>query len=900
MNLSPQEIELLETLPIAEREMVLAELFGSPATNVAGGSNSYERHKEQTRKRQLKQTADGQDIGSLPWQNVDWESRLRAKESLEFFAKHYIPKTFCLPWAQYHLEMIAGIEATAKYNDWQAIGVPRAGGKALALDTKIPTPTGWTTMGEIRVGDTVYDARGISTSVVAKSGVQQRRSYSLEFSNGAIVHACAEHQWAATLGGKRQVFTTQQIYDGGRLPYSFDGPEWITLADGKTKLFPIDNTGVSISDIAEINPEPMQCIQVDSPDSTYLITEHFIPTHNSKLCIAGVVWGLLNAWRFYAMLVGATATRGDKLLKNAYAQIKGNRLLRQDYPEVCFPFAALGGETRKATGQKCCGNRTALKVGASEIVFPTITIDPREVPEEYYSIVANEEGYARTSGSRMQSGGITGDLRGGSETTEALDERRPDWAVADDFQTRGSAKSQTQSHDRVQSVVADLGYLGGPDSPCSVIVPCTCMYVGDGADQLLDRDKHPEFNGIRRKMLSSMPSNTKLVNEYINLVHDIDRTVPRDERAEARNKFYLEHQAEIEEGAVATWPERFDSQKKKEVSAIQHAIHLMSVSMEAFYCEGQNDPQAMAAAGSIKLKPDQIRAKQHHLGRGIIPRWATELVIAADVQKDALFWIAVAASQDFQVAVIDYGAFPDQQRGYYRRDSLQSKLSDIYPSDVQETVIRRGVQNFAKSMSKRRWKVEGGRHRQLGLLVADARKWTATVGAALAASGARAMPYMGYGIGARNKPMIEWNRGDGETKGHHWHVGKTKVLSNQDVLKIDKYYWQSELHNGFALPWGEPGSISLFDSPEETHDLIADHLCSETDKLIENKWDKREVREWIQPPDAQNDFFDALMAALAALSKLGCRRPDVHLFEPEGDESSSDEAPVVMEWVEFD
>ena len=33
-------------------------------------------------------------------------------------------------------------------------------GKALALDTRLPTPAGWTTMGEVAVGDQLLDADG--------------------------------------------------------------------------------------------------------------------------------------------------------------------------------------------------------------------------------------------------------------------------------------------------------------------------------------------------------------------------------------------------------------------------------------------------------------------------------------------------------------------------------------------------------------------------------------------------------------------------------------------------------------------------------------------------------------------------------------------------------------------
>ena len=38
-------------------------------------------------------------------------------------------------------------------------------GKALALDTAIATPEGWTTMGEVRVGDVIFDETGTSCRV---------------------------------------------------------------------------------------------------------------------------------------------------------------------------------------------------------------------------------------------------------------------------------------------------------------------------------------------------------------------------------------------------------------------------------------------------------------------------------------------------------------------------------------------------------------------------------------------------------------------------------------------------------------------------------------------------------------------------------------------------------------
>jgi len=69
-------------------------------------------------------------------------------------------------------------------------------GKALALDTPLPTPAGWTTMGEVEVGDRLLGADGRPTTVVAATGVMHGRPcYRVSFSDGTAVVADADHQW---------------------------------------------------------------------------------------------------------------------------------------------------------------------------------------------------------------------------------------------------------------------------------------------------------------------------------------------------------------------------------------------------------------------------------------------------------------------------------------------------------------------------------------------------------------------------------------------------------------------------------------------------------------------------------------------------------------------------------
>ncbi len=87
-------------------------------------------------------------------------------------------------------------------------------GKALALETPLPTPFGWTTMGEVVVGDWLMGADGRPTQVVAATGVLlERPCYEVEFDDGSVIVADAEHQWLTETRatGRSEIRTTQEI-----------------------------------------------------------------------------------------------------------------------------------------------------------------------------------------------------------------------------------------------------------------------------------------------------------------------------------------------------------------------------------------------------------------------------------------------------------------------------------------------------------------------------------------------------------------------------------------------------------------------------------------------------------------------------------------------------------------
>jgi replicative DNA helicase len=150
-------------------------------------------------------------------------------------------------------------------------------GKALALNTGLPTPDGWTTMGDVDIGDELLDADGLPTRVVAATEVMLGRPcYEIEFSDGSVVVADAAHQWPTTRG----IRTSAQLrcdWDTIAAPGSRprNAGHGITAA----VLAPV----LQIESVRRVDSVPVRCVQVDNSARLYLAGRGMVPTHNSTL-----------------------------------------------------------------------------------------------------------------------------------------------------------------------------------------------------------------------------------------------------------------------------------------------------------------------------------------------------------------------------------------------------------------------------------------------------------------------------------------------------------------------------------------------------------------------------------------------------------------------------------------
>ena len=161
----------------------------------ANPPQTYEEKKAAVRNRNIALALAGRDIGELP-EVMHPELKAACRRDFRMFCETYFPETFNLAWSPDHLKVIARIETAVLEGGLFALAMPRASGKALALDTPLPTPDGWTTMEKIAVGDMLFDERGHQCRVILKSEVfTDHDCYPVTFSDGESIVCDAGHLW---------------------------------------------------------------------------------------------------------------------------------------------------------------------------------------------------------------------------------------------------------------------------------------------------------------------------------------------------------------------------------------------------------------------------------------------------------------------------------------------------------------------------------------------------------------------------------------------------------------------------------------------------------------------------------------------------------------------------------
>lgn len=149
-------------------------------------------------------------------------------------------------------------------------------GKALAIETELPTPTGWVRMDDIAIGDTLFDESGQPCRVTFVTPIQYGRvCYAVVFSDGARIVADADHLWqTVTVQTTTQLHAALQDNQSAIIPVTGQQPD---------DFRPLHATLRYIVSVTPVPSVPVRCIQVDSPSHLYLAGRSMIATHNTEI-----------------------------------------------------------------------------------------------------------------------------------------------------------------------------------------------------------------------------------------------------------------------------------------------------------------------------------------------------------------------------------------------------------------------------------------------------------------------------------------------------------------------------------------------------------------------------------------------------------------------------------------
>lgn len=585
----------------------------------------------------------------------------------------------------------------------------------------------------------------------------------------------------------------------------------------------------------------------------------------SALCRWGVKWGIANGHTPYAVLIGATDAAARKELKKIREVLRYNDLLFDDYPELCAPIRHLRGEPRKAASQNFRGTPTGIAWGMDQIILAHIPLD-----------------YAVCSESVIDVAGITGDIRGRSYMRRDGTLVRPTVGICDDPQTRGSARSKPDTNARLDTIKGDVAYLAGPDRPVGVIVPCTVIVAGDLADQLLDREQNPEFHGERTAFFESLPSDAAMAHwegEYARLL----RKALRDDVAPTEaTAYYAAKRAAMDEGAVASWPDRYFAEKG-ELSAVQRGMNEYLRDRRAFLAEYQNEPEESAELPSVPMLDEKaLAAKVSGREKGVAVAGAAYVVAMIDVHETLLYYTAAAVQSDFTGGPIAKGVYPEQPTRDFTLRSARVTLQDRHTSGAENAIVEGLVALFWR-LIREPWQTPDKSALPLSMILVDTGYKPELVARAILSMPAEVRSIIrgsrGMGFGPDAKPMTEYDtspqkmrRAGPDRRAPRWYV-PADARHGIEVVCFDTDYWKAALHARFCTQPGQPGEWSLWGDRDEDHREFVRHLLSQRPREKAGKVTGRTVNVFELQNGFEDHWLDSTVGCLVAASVLGCQLP---------------------------
>ena len=179
----------------------------------------------------------------------------------------------------------------AFYNSWSRDFVlwleSRNAGKALDLNTIIPTSNGYKKLDELKLGDDILNEFGKPTKVVFLSPIYFNHvCYKIIFEDGESITSDENHLWSVNLyndfGYSKLIINTKEIFDKINHGFNVSVPDFLSLGNKR------------ITSIKLTKSVPVRCLQVDNKSHLFLCGKNGTVTHNTtKLSVYTMLRSLL-------------------------------------------------------------------------------------------------------------------------------------------------------------------------------------------------------------------------------------------------------------------------------------------------------------------------------------------------------------------------------------------------------------------------------------------------------------------------------------------------------------------------------------------------------------------------------------------------------------------------------
>jgi hypothetical protein len=575
----------------------------------------------------------------------------------------------------------------------------------------------------------------------------------------------------------------------------------------------------------------------------------------TKLAIYTALYLILSGLSRFPIVIGKNQRKSEAELRTVREKLQQSALLLEDFPELCQPLQAIGGWSSRARMQTVKGEFTNAELAADHLIFPTIGRHqlPDDWPEEIQPV---------SRGQIIASIGIDGGIRG----TNYRDVR-PDIAIIDDIEDRQAAESDALIEKNEEIIEQDIGGLAASAERVARVFLCTIQNRKCIAFKFTDPKQKPSWKGKRYRKMIKPPDRMDLVQEYMRL--RIEREKTEDPDARVAFRFWKDNQAEIERDCVVSNPSSYSKKMHEdgeplELSAIQSYYNKVADWGEkAVATEIDNDPPEEVGPQGSGLTWHTVADRLSGLDKGQLPANASCLTAAIDLGKYLCHWVVIAWWKGAGGCVIDYGR------------AEVTGTDRAMDNEASEPMIYRALLNWRDELLGKRYVDAAGSDRKVDAVFVDS--GTFTDAAYQFVRDVHGAPFfVSKGVGNYRDKTTETDR---IKPGNHFHAAYQEAQGLW-LYELDTDYWKQFVHERFLTPTFDEqnflrrGALSLFVQPNDRkHTSYAQHIVAE--ELVSEFKEGKGTKTYWNRVSENNHWLDATYMCAAAASARG-----IYLLSP--------------------